>query len=121
MTPQKSMLQLSVHDERIRKKVWGTVSRFSGVSSIEMDEMTGKMKVVGEVEVSKIVWKLRKICRADIVSVEVVKPLKKKTEPEKPTEPKPVEILAYPVTQLNYPYQYYSSYANSHLSTMRGL
>ncbi|CAH8307780.1 unnamed protein product [Eruca vesicaria subsp. sativa] len=108
MTAQKSVLQLSVHDERIRKNVWRTVSKFSGVTSIEMDEKTGKMTVVGEVDVSRIVWKLRKICRADIVSVDVVKPPEKKPEPEKPVE------IAYPVTHLNYPYQCYSSYANSY-------
>lgn len=98
---------------KLEKKVGKTFRGYFD-SSIEMDEKTGKMTVVGEVDVSKIVWKLRKICTADIVSVEVVKPSEKKSEPEKPATPKPVEILAYPITHLNYPYQCYSSYANSH-------
>ncbi|CAN6842607.1 unnamed protein product [Brassica oleracea] len=107
---QKSVLQLSVHEERIRKKVWATVSKFSGVTSIAMDDKTGKMTVVGEVDVPLIVKKLRKICNAEIVTVEVVKPPEKKPEPEKPT----------PVTHFSYPYQYHSSYANSYyISTMR--
>ncbi|XP_048603480.1 heavy metal-associated isoprenylated plant protein 13-like [Brassica napus] len=107
---QKSVLQLSVHEERIRKKVWATVSKFSGVTSIAMDDKTGKMTVVGEVDVPLIVKKLRKICNAELVTVEVVKPPEKKPEPEKPT----------PVTHFSYPYQYHSSYANSYyISTMQ--
>ncbi|CAN6850921.1 unnamed protein product [Brassica oleracea] len=121
---QKSVLQLSVHEERIRKKVWATVSKFSGVTSIAMDDKTGKMTVVGEVDVPVIVKKLRKICNAELVTVEVVKPPEKKPEPEKPTPAKPAEIkptpakpaeiVAFPVTHFSYPYQYHSSYANSY-------
>ncbi|KAL0682336.1 hypothetical protein Bca4012_049183 [Brassica carinata] len=114
MTAQKSVLQLSVHEERIRKKVWATVSKFSGVTSIAMDDKTGKMTVVGEVDVPVIVKKLRKICNAELVTVEVVKPPEKKPEPEKPTPAKPAEIVAFPVTHFSYPYQYHSSYANSY-------
>ncbi|KAF8090563.1 hypothetical protein N665_0473s0015 [Sinapis alba] len=106
MTAQKSVLQLSVHEEGIRKKVWATVSKFSGVASIAMDDKTGKMTVVGEVDVSVIVKKLRKICNAELVSVEIVKPSEKK--------PEPTEIVTFPVTHFNYPYQYQSSYANSY-------
>ncbi|XP_013619681.1 PREDICTED: uncharacterized protein LOC106326208 isoform X2 [Brassica oleracea var. oleracea] len=115
MTAQKSVLQLSVHEERIRKNVWATVSKFSGVTtSIAMDDKTGKMTVVGEVDVPVIVKKLRKICNAELVTVEVVKPPEKKPEPEKPTPDKPAEIVAFPVTQFNNPYQYHYSYANSY-------
>ncbi|CAN6842615.1 unnamed protein product [Brassica oleracea] len=46
-----------------------------------MDDKTGKMTVVGEVDVPVIVKKLRKICNAEIVTVEVVKPPGKKPEP----------------------------------------
>ncbi|KAF2538723.1 hypothetical protein F2Q68_00021473, partial [Brassica cretica] len=106
---QKAVLQLSVHDERIRKKAFVTVSRSQGVTSITMDDKTGKMTVVGEVDTPVLVMKLRKLCNAEIVSVEVVKPPEKKPEPAKPAE-----IVAFPVTDMNYPYQYYSSYANSH-------
>ncbi|KAH0896943.1 hypothetical protein HID58_046511 [Brassica napus] len=113
MTIQKSVLQLSVQEERIRKRVWAAVSKFSGVTSIAMDDKTGKMTLVGEVDVSRIVKKLRKICNAELVSVEVVKPSEKKPEPEKPAPAKPAEIVV-PVTHFNYPYQYQSSYANSY-------
>ncbi|CAN6850912.1 unnamed protein product, partial [Brassica oleracea] len=58
--------------------------------------------------------KLRKICNAELVTVEVVKPPEKKPEPEKPTPDKPAEIVAFPVTQFNNPYQYHYSYANSY-------
>ncbi|KFK26874.1 hypothetical protein AALP_AA8G304700 [Arabis alpina] len=110
MTAKKAVLQLSVHEERIRKKAFVTVSRFAGVTSITMDDKTGKMTVVGEVDVPVIVMKLRKICNSEIVSVEVVKP------PEKKPEPKPApEIVAFPVTHMNYPYQYHpASYATSY-------
>ncbi|KAF3535261.1 hypothetical protein F2Q69_00019784 [Brassica cretica] len=79
-----------------------------------MDDKTGKMTVVGEVDVPVIVKKLRKICNAELVTVEVVKPPEKKPEPEKPTPDKPAEIVAFPVTQFNNPYQYHYSYANSY-------
>uniref|UniRef100_A0A1J3H211 HMA domain-containing protein n=1 Tax=Noccaea caerulescens TaxID=107243 RepID=A0A1J3H211_NOCCA len=112
MTAKKTVLQLSVQEERIRKKVLVRVSRFSGVASITMDDKTGKLTIVGDVDVPVIVTKLRKICKAEIVSVEVVKPSEKKPEPEKPAPPKQPEI-AFPV-QMMYPYQYQSSYANSY-------
>ncbi|CAN8244527.1 unnamed protein product [Cochlearia groenlandica] len=111
MPAKKAVLQLSVHEERIRKKAFVTVSRFPGVTTITMDDKTGKMTVVGEVDVSDIVMKLRKICNAEIVSVEIVKPPEKKPEPAKAAPPKPAEVVAVPVT---YPYQYNSSYANSY-------
>ncbi|KAJ0246305.1 hypothetical protein HA466_0178510 [Hirschfeldia incana] len=79
-----------------------------------MDDKTGKMTVVGEVDVPVIVKKLRKICNAELVTVEVVKPPEKKPEPEKPTSVKPAEIVAFPVTQFSNPYQYNYSYANSY-------
>ncbi|KAH0896945.1 hypothetical protein HID58_046513, partial [Brassica napus] len=75
-----------------------------------MDDKTGKITVVGEVDVPK----LGKICNAELVTVEVVKPPEKKPEPEKPTPDKPAEIVAFPVTQFNNPYQYHYSYANSY-------
>ncbi|XP_013715447.1 heavy metal-associated isoprenylated plant protein 13 [Brassica napus] len=102
MTAQKSVLQLSVHEEGIRKKAWVAVSRFSGVTSIEMDDKTGRMTVVGEVDVPRIVKKLRKICTAELVTVEVVKPPEKKPEPKKSED-----FVAYPFS-INYPYPYHS-------------
>ncbi|CAH8313477.1 unnamed protein product [Eruca vesicaria subsp. sativa] len=114
MTAQKSVLQLSVHEERIRKRVWATVSKFSGVTSIAMDDKTGKMTLVGEIDVPRIVKKLRKICNAELVTVEVVKPPEKKPEPEKLTPTKPAEIVAFPITQFHHPYQYHYSSANSY-------
>ncbi|KAJ4870392.1 Copper transport protein family [Raphanus sativus] len=115
MTAQKSVLQLSVHEERIRKKAWKTVSRFSGVTSIEMDDKTGKMTVVGEVDVPRLVKKLRKICTADIVSVEIVKPPEKKEEKKEPEKPKQPEVIVNPITYWNNQYQYHpASYASTY-------
>ncbi|CAH8307789.1 unnamed protein product [Eruca vesicaria subsp. sativa] len=119
MSAKKAVLQLSVHEERIRKKVFVKVSRSQGVTSITMDDKTGKMTVVGEVDVPVLVMKLRKLCNAEIVSVEVVKPPEKKPEPAKPAPakpapPKPADIVAFPVTHMNYPYQYQYSYASSY-------
>ncbi|CAE6236911.1 unnamed protein product [Arabidopsis arenosa] len=120
MPPMKAVLQLSIHEERIRKKAFVTVSRCPGVTSITIDDKTGKMTVVGEVDVPVIVMKLRKLCNTELVSVEVVKPPEKKPEPEKPAPPKPApapakpgEIVAWPV-QMNNPYQYNPAYANSY-------
>ncbi|EOA14187.1 hypothetical protein CARUB_v10027339mg [Capsella rubella] len=119
MPPMKAVLQLSVLEERIRKKAFVTVSRCQGVASIAFDK-TGKMTVVGEIDVPVIVMKLRKLCNTEIVSVEVVKPPEKKPEEKKPEEKKPEakpaapakpEIVAWPV-QMSNPYQYNPAYAN---------
>ncbi|KAG2310415.1 hypothetical protein Bca4012_024932 [Brassica carinata] len=69
--------------------------------------------IVGVVDVPRIVKKLRKICNAELITVEVVKPPEKKPEPEKLSPANPAEIVAFPVTQFN-PYQYHYSYANSY-------
>ncbi|CAE6236933.1 unnamed protein product [Arabidopsis arenosa] len=113
MTAKKAVLQLSIHEEKIRKKAIVTVSRFSGVTSITMDDKSGKLTVVGEVDVPVIVMKLRKLCHTDIVSVDDVKPPEKKPEPEKPAPPIPAEFITYP---MNYAYQYnpHHAYANSY-------
>ncbi|EOA14213.1 hypothetical protein CARUB_v10027368mg [Capsella rubella] len=108
MSPMKTVLQLSVLEERIRKKAFVTVSRCQGVTSIAFDK-TGKMTVVGEIDAPVIVMKLRKLCNTEIVSVEVVKPPEKKPEEKKP-EAKP-EIVAWPV-QMSNAYQYNPAYAN---------
>ncbi|ESQ43238.1 hypothetical protein EUTSA_v10014994mg [Eutrema salsugineum] len=79
-----------------------------------MDDKTGKMTVVGEVDVPVIVTKLRKICNTEIVSVEVVKPPEKKPEPAKPAPPKPAEIVAYPAVPMINPYQHYYSNPSSY-------
>ncbi|XP_006281568.2 heavy metal-associated isoprenylated plant protein 13 [Capsella rubella] len=114
MSTMKTVLQLSVLEERIRKKAFVTVSRCQGVASIAFDK-TGKMTVVGEIDAPVIVMKLRKLCNTEIVSVEVVKPPEKKPEEKKP-EAKPAapakpEIVAWPV-QMSNPYQYHPAYAN---------
>ncbi|KAJ0261732.1 Heavy metal-associated isoprenylated plant protein 13 [Hirschfeldia incana] len=76
-----------------------------------MDDKTGKMTVEGEVDVPRLVRKLRKICCADIVSVEVVKPPEKK-EPEKPKQP---EVIVNPIAYWSNQYQYQpASYASSY-------
>ncbi|XP_010482643.1 PREDICTED: uncharacterized protein LOC104761284 [Camelina sativa] len=117
MPPMKAVLQLSIHEERIRKKAFVTVSRYPGVASISLDDKTGKMTIVGEVDVSAIVMKLRKLCNTEIVSVEVVKPPEKKAEPEKKPEAKPAEkpeVVAWPIPMNYHQYQYNPAYANSY-------
>ncbi|EOA14226.1 hypothetical protein CARUB_v10027383mg [Capsella rubella] len=101
MAAKKAVLQLSIHhEERTRKKVFVTVSRFPGVTSITIDDKAGKLTVVGEIDVSVIVMKLRKLCNAEIVSVDDVKPPEKKPEPEKPAP-----VISYPFV-MNSPYSY---------------
>ncbi|KAL1206736.1 Heavy metal-associated isoprenylated plant protein 14 [Cardamine amara subsp. amara] len=102
MAAKKSVLQLSVHEDKIRKKALVTVSGYPGLTSIAIDDKTGKMTVVGEVDLPDIVMKLRKICNAEIVSVEVVKP----PEEKKPDPAKPGEAVVFSVP-MNYPCQYY--------------
>ena len=71
-------------------------------------DKSGKMTIVGEVDVPAVVMKLRKLCNTEIVSVDDVKPPVKKPEPEKPAE-----SIAYPVP-MNYAYQFNPAYANSY-------
>ncbi|KAG7537670.1 hypothetical protein ISN44_As13g015400 [Arabidopsis suecica] len=113
MAAKKAVLQLIIDKEKIRTKVFVTVAGFTGVTSITMDDKTGKLTVVGEIDVPIIVMKLRKLCNTEIVSVEVVKPPEKKPEPEKPAPPKPApakptENIAAP---MNYQNQYNPAYA----------
>ncbi|CAH8279405.1 unnamed protein product [Arabidopsis lyrata] len=113
MAAKKAVLQLIIDNEKIRTKVFVTVAGFTGVTSITMDDKTGKLTVVGEIDVPIIVMKLRKLCNTEIVSVEVVKPPEKKPEPEKPAPPKPAppkptENIAAP---MNYQNQYNPAYA----------
>ncbi|AED96258.1 unnamed protein product [Arabidopsis thaliana] len=74
-----------------------TVAGFTGVTSITIDDKTGKLTVVGDIDVPIIVMKLRKLCKTEIISVDAVKPPEKKPEPEKPAPPKPSEKIASPV------------------------
>ncbi|XP_010537143.1 PREDICTED: uncharacterized protein LOC104811950 [Tarenaya hassleriana] len=101
---QKAVFLLSIHDIKIRKKAFVTVSAFPGVSSVGIDEKNEKMTVIGsmDMDVPTIVMKLRKICDAKIDTVEPVKkPEPKKPEPPKPEPPKPV-VFHHPVMPMTY-------------------
>ncbi|KAG7605850.1 hypothetical protein ISN45_At05g048270 [Arabidopsis thaliana x Arabidopsis arenosa] len=97
MAAKKAVLQLGIPEEKIRMKVFVTVAGFTGVTSITIDDKTGKLTVVGDIDVPIIVMKLRKLCKTEIISVDAVKPPEKKPEPEKPAPPKPSEKIASPV------------------------
>ncbi|MCL7047394.1 hypothetical protein MKW94_006710 [Papaver nudicaule] len=88
---QKIIVSLDLHDDRCKQKAMRSVTGISGVDSISVDMKDKKLTVIGDVDATLIVKKLRRHCHTTIVSVGPAKePEKKKEEPKK-EEPKKVE------------------------------
>ncbi|MCL7028006.1 hypothetical protein MKW94_025899 [Papaver nudicaule] len=88
---QKIIVSLDLHDDRCKQKAMRSVTGISGVDSISVDMKGKKLTVIGDVDATLIVKKLRRHCHTTIVSVGPAKePEKKKEEPKK-VEPKKVE------------------------------
>ncbi|MCL7042023.1 hypothetical protein MKW94_014096 [Papaver nudicaule] len=87
----KIIVSLDLHDDRCKQKAMRSVTGISGVDSVSVDMKDKKLTVIGDVDATLIVKKLRRHCHTTIVSVGPAKePEKKKEEPKK-VEPKKEE------------------------------
>ncbi|CAI9092300.1 OLC1v1027500C3 [Oldenlandia corymbosa var. corymbosa] len=81
---KKLVLQLDYYEDKIKQKAMQKVSGLAGIESIAIDSKDKKLTVVGDIDAVKLVHRLRKLCRADIISVGPAKePEKKKDDGKK--------------------------------------
>ncbi|KAK7380376.1 hypothetical protein VNO78_32886 [Psophocarpus tetragonolobus] len=93
------VLQLDLNKDKIKRKAMKTASDFQGVESVSVDMNDKKMTILGNIDPVSAVWKLRKLCHTEIVSVGPAKEEEKKEElgPEKVPAPIKVYDSYYPV------------------------
>ncbi|XP_049368259.1 uncharacterized protein LOC125833161 [Solanum verrucosum] len=84
---KKVILKLEYFDEKIKQKAMINVSSLEGVESISINSKEKKLTITGNIDPVSLVFKLRKLCYTDILSVGPAKePEKKKDEGSKKDE-----------------------------------
>uniref|UniRef100_A0A6N2NDM0 HMA domain-containing protein n=1 Tax=Salix viminalis TaxID=40686 RepID=A0A6N2NDM0_SALVM len=116
-----AVLELDLHDGKAKRKAMKTVAGFSRVDSISIDMKDKKLTVTGDsIDLVKIVVKLRKLCRTEIITFgpakedEKKKDEPKKEEPKEQGDQKKKDPADHPVTNHpSYSYCYYYSPVDS--------
>ncbi|XP_057842354.1 heavy metal-associated isoprenylated plant protein 13 [Cryptomeria japonica] len=72
---KKMVLQLTIENEKRKRKALKVVAKVEGVDSVAVDMDEKKMTVIGEVDPVNVTTKLRKsgFCFAELMSVELTK------------------------------------------------
>ncbi|GLJ10201.1 hypothetical protein SUGI_0123930 [Cryptomeria japonica] len=115
---KKMVLQLTIEDEKRKRKALKVVAAVEGVDSVAVDMKENKITVIGDVDPVCLASKLRKFGFTDLLSVGPAKEEKKegeKKEQKKPqgdakkenkTEPPKVEVVYVPMSYNYRPYEY---------------
>ncbi|GLJ10206.1 hypothetical protein SUGI_0124080 [Cryptomeria japonica] len=101
---KKMVLQLTIENEKSKRKALKVVAKVEGVDSVAVDMETKKMTVTGKADPVNVTSKLRKsgFSHAQLLSVELIK------EEKAEGENKDVEIAAIPnVLYVQRPHYYY--------------
>ncbi|CAL5329853.1 unnamed protein product [Camellia sinensis] len=80
---KKLVLKVDINDEKVKNKAMKLVSTILGVETIAMDMNEKKLTVTGDVDPVAVVCKLRKVCRAKILTIGTVKEPEKKDKSKK--------------------------------------
>ncbi|CAH2048257.1 unnamed protein product [Thlaspi arvense] len=57
---KKMVVMMHVNDERSKEKIIRTVAKYPGITTITMDSNDGKLTVIGELDVTRILGKLER-------------------------------------------------------------
>ncbi|CAM8923821.1 unnamed protein product [Rhodiola kirilowii] len=87
---KKLVLKIDMPDDGAKRKAMKTVAGYPGIDSISIDMKERKLTIIGTVDPTKVVSRLRKYWTTELVSVGPVKDPKKE-EPKKEESAKKVE------------------------------
>ncbi|GMH26580.1 hypothetical protein Nepgr_028423 [Nepenthes gracilis] len=73
----KMVLKLNIQDDKDKKRVLQTVSSFPGIDSLAVNMNESKLIITGEFELVKVVMKLRKQWKVEVVTIGPAKEDKK--------------------------------------------
>ncbi|KAL2920767.1 Heavy metal-associated isoprenylated plant protein 12 [Bienertia sinuspersici] len=102
---QKAVIKMDIHDDiSCKQKVMKLATSIPGVETVSINTKDKNLTVIGDMDPTSVVKKLRKSYRAEILTFGPAKePEKPKEQPKKPEEPKPV----VQIVDIRYPMQTY--------------